>query len=197
MRMQTIGRLIVFLTAGCLSLSACQTTPNAPEGDNLSSEEILQRRQQIVDMSQSALTRLYAENSAARQEIEGAAGYAVFDISTVNAVLLVGARGKGLIVDNKTGRQTFMRAVRAGTGPGVGYQRLSQIFVFKSESALNQFKLGDSAGGDVSASATVGSAAKQISFNPYITVYQLSEKGFALQANWGGTAYVVDQDLNP
>ncbi len=194
MRIQCVGRLIVLLFAGLLS--ACQTTPKAPDSENLSREEILERRQQILDMSENAIARLYGENPAARQEIESAVGYGVFDINTVNAVLLVGARGKGVIVENKGGKQTFMRAVRAGTGPGVGYQRLYQVFVFKSEAALNQFKLGDSAGADVSASATVGTAAKQLSFNPYITVYQMSEKGFAVQANWGGTAYFVDPDLN-
>ena len=176
--------------------AACQTTPEGPEKQNLSSAEITTQRQEIKDMSSRALDRLYAENSAVRAEIKAAVGYGVFDVNTMNAILLVGARGKGVIVDNKTGQQTFMRAVRAGTGPGVGYQRLSQIFVFKSEAALSQFKLGNAAGGDVSASVTAGTAATQYSFNPYITVYQLSEKGFALQANWGGTAYFVDPDLN-
>lgn len=192
--MQRMGRLIVLLSAGFLI--ACQTTPKAPESESLTREEVLERRQQILEMSESAITRLYGENPAARLEIESAVGYGVFDISTVNAVLLVGARGKGVIFENMSGKQTFMRAARAGTGPGVGYQRLYQVFVFKSEAALNQFKMGDSAGADVSASATVGTAAKQLSFNPYITVYQMSEKGFALQANWGGTAYLVDQELN-
>ena len=46
------------------------------------------------------------------------------------------------------------------------------------------------------ASTTVGTTAVQISANPYINVYQLSEKGYALQANYGGAVYVVDPDLN-
>ena len=62
--------------------------------------------------------------------------------------------------------------------------------------ALDQFKVGDKAGGDLMASTTVGTNALQVSANPYITVYQLSEKGYALQANYGGAVYVVDPDLN-
>jgi lipid-binding SYLF domain-containing protein len=89
-----------------------------------------------------------------------------------------------------------MNTARGGTGPGIGYQRLYQVFIFKSESALAQFKVGDSAGADVSGSATLGTTGKQYSLNPYITVYQVSEKGYAVQANWGGTAYLVDPDLN-
>ena len=66
----------------------------------------------------------------------------------------------------------------------------------RSEAALAQFKLGDSGGADVSGSATLGTSGKQYSLNPYITVYQVSDKGYAVQANWGGTAYLVDPDLN-
>lgn len=176
--------------------SGCQTQPKAPDKKNLSHAEIMEQHQQILAMKELALEKLYAENPAARAELESANGYAVFDINTVNALVLVGAKGKGLLTDNKTGKQTYMLTVRAGTGPGLGYQRLYQIFVFKSEAALAQFKLGDAAGGDVSAAASLGTANKQYSFNPYITVYQLSEKGFAIQANWGGTAYFVDPNLN-
>ena len=46
------------------------------------------------------------------------------------------------------------------------------------------------------ASATVGTESKQISANPYIKVYVLSEKGYAVQANYGGAAYMVDPNLN-
>lgn len=179
-----------------LFVSACQTSAQAPEKENLSNAEVLERRQQILDMSKLALEKLHAENPAAKAEIQAAHGYAVFDVSTVNALVLVGARGKGIVVDNKTGKRTFMRTTRGGTGPGIGYQRLYQVFVFKSEAALAQFKLGDKGGADVSGSATLGTSGKQYSLNPNITVYQVSDKGYAVQANWGGTAYLVDPDLN-
>ncbi len=186
------------MLAICTALLAagCQTSSKTPEQENLSKKEIVERREQVLAMAQLALDKLYAEKPAAKEEIASAAGYAVFNIGTVNALVLVEAHGKGVVFDNKTGKQTFMLTARAGTGPGLGYQRLYQIFVFKSEAALAQFKVGDTGGGDVSASATLGTAGKQYSFNPYITVYQVSEKGFAVQANWGGTAYLVDPNLN-
>lgn len=195
-----MNRLITTLFLGAALLAAgCQSTSStakAPEKENLSSAEVLQRRQEVLDMSKQALEKLYAENPAAKAEIEAAPGYAVFNIGTVNALVLVEAHGKGVLFDKKAAKPTYMLTARAGTGPGLGYQRLYQIFVFKSEVALSQFKVGDAAGGDVSASATMGTAGKQYSFNPYITVYQVSEKGFAVQANWGGTAYLVDPNLN-
>ena len=176
-------------------LGACQNAPLS-SGANLTPQQISEQRDKILAMADKALTRLYAENPGARKEIEQAVGYGVFDVTTINAVLLVGSKGPGVIFDNKTKKPTFMTSMRAGTGPGVGYQELFQIFVFKSSEALDQFKVSDKAGGDLMASTTVGTNALQVSANPFITVYQLSEKGYALQANYGGAVYVVDPDLN-
>lgn len=184
------------LVASMLLISACASKQPTVEKENLTKAQTDERREQVHSMSATALEKLYADNPQAKAEIESAAGYGVFDITSINAVLVVGASGPGVIVDNKTGQQTFMRAVRAGTGPGIGYQHLYQIFVFKNTAALAQFKIGNAAGGDVSASVTAGTAGKQYSFNPFITVYQVSEKGFAIQANWGGTGYVLDPNLN-
>ena len=184
------------IIAGILLLTACQTTQPTVEKENLTADEVKERRLQVNDMASAALEKLYAQDPKAKTEIEAAAGYGVFDISSVNVVLLVGATGQGVIVDQKSGQKTYMRAIRAGTGPGIGYQRLYQIFVFKNATALSQFRVSDTAGGDVSASVTAGTSGKQYSFNPYITVYQVSEKGFAIQANWGGTGYVIDPNLN-
>ena len=177
-------------------ISACQSTGASAEKENLTSTEIQEKRAAVNSMAEAALEKLYLQSPEVKAEIEKAAGYGVFDVATVNIVLFVGASGSGVLVNNTNKRKTYMRALRAGTGPGIGYQEIYQIFVFKNASALEQFALGDTAGGDISASVTAGTAGKQYSFNPYITVYQLSEKGFALQANWGGTGYILDPDLN-
>lgn len=189
---------LIIVAAAVSLLSACQSSPtkDEPQKQNLSTPEIEKQRQTELDMSKKVLARLYAAKPEAKAEIEAASGYGIFDITSINALILVGQKGKGVIFDNKTGAPTFMLAGKIGTGPGLGYQELYQIFVFKSDAALDQFKIGDSAGGDLNASVTAGTAGGQISFNPYIDTYQISEKGFAVQANWGGTAYMVDPDLN-
>ena len=179
-----------------LSLAACQSAPKPPEKKNLSPEQISTQRQQIDESARVGLEHLYRDSPEVQKKVEAAHGYGVFYVGMINAVLLVGARGPGVIVERGSGKRTYMQAVRAGTGPGVGYQKLAQVFVFESASALNQFKVNNSGGLDVSASGSLGTANKQVSFNPDITVYQVNEAGFALQANWGGTAYFVDPDLN-
>jgi lipid-binding SYLF domain-containing protein len=191
-----ILKLRILLLISAVFLSACQSTSSAPEKKNLSQEQILEQRSVILGKADKALARLYAENPEVRKEIEEAVGYGVFDVTTVNALVLVGAKGPGVIFDNKTKSPTFMVSLRAGTGPGVGYQELLQVFVFKSAEALAQFKVANKGGGDLIGSVTVGTNAQQLSINPYINLYQLSEKGFAVQANYGGAVYYVDPDLN-
>ena len=189
--------LVALLFAASLGvLSACSTAEKQPEKRNLDATQVRQERDRTLAMAKTALAKLYTTEPDARAVVEGAVGYGVFDITTVNALVVVGARGPGVIFNNATRKPTFMQAVRAGTGPGLGYQTLYQIFVFKSAAALDQFKIGGKGGGDVGASATAGSKGGTISFNPDIDVYQLTEKGFALQANWGAAAYYVDPDLN-
>jgi len=36
-----------------------------------------------------------------------------------------------------------------------------------------------------------------VSFNPLLSIYQITDSGALLQANWGGVAYLPDADLNP
>lgn len=184
-------KIFVLILVSCF-LSACQTNPSSPEGQ----AEIKEKREKILAMADKGLSLLYESKPDAREAVEGAVGYAVFDTTSVNAILLVGANGPGVIIDNKTKEKTFMSTVRAGTGPGIGYQELYQIFIFKSAGAFDQFKLGGKIGGDLVASTTVGTTALQASANPYISVYQVSQKGFALQANWGGAVFIVDDELN-
>jgi lipid-binding SYLF domain-containing protein len=169
---------------------------NGETKSKFSPEEKKQRQDALLKYSEESLQKLYAIKPETRKIIENAVGYAVFDLSAVNIVMVVGQRGKGVLFDNKTKKPTYMLATRAGTGPGLGYREIRQVFVFKSKEAMDQFKLGDAVGGDVSAAVSVGKESGQLSFNPYIDVYQITEKGLAVEAQWGGTVYRVDPDLN-
>jgi len=162
----------------------------------LTPQEKQKHRDALLKFADESLAKLYAINPDAKTKVESAPGYAVFDLSAVNIILFVGQRGKGMLVDNKSRKQTFMLATRAGVGPGVGYREIRQVFVFKSQAAMDQFKLGDAVGGDVGAAVALGKDSGAISFNPYIDVYQITEKGLAVEAQWGGTVYRVDPDLN-
>ncbi|CAM3740559.1 hypothetical protein [Polynucleobacter brandtiae] len=66
--------------------------------------------------------------------------------------------------------------------------------------AIDQFLLtsidGQKGGLDVDANFSAGSGGEIRSFNPSITFYTVGISGYDLQANYGGTLYLVDQQLN-
>jgi lipid-binding SYLF domain-containing protein len=161
----------------------------------LTAEQKAAEREARLKIASDGLDRLYKIEPGARDAVEKAVGYAVFDITSVYAILLVGQKGKGVLFDNATKKPVFMSSLRAGTGPGVGKQRVFQIFVFKTKDAMNQFQLAGNTGGDISGSISTGSGGSVRSFNPSIDIYQVPESGAALQASWGGTVYSVDSDL--
>jgi hypothetical protein len=93
-----------------------------------------------------------------------------------------------------------MQALKTGEGLGAGYQSQYQIVIFKNTAAIDQFLLtsvdGHRGGMDVDANFSAGSGGTIRSFNPEITFYTVGLSGYDLQANYGGTLYLVDQQLN-
>ena len=178
--------------AGAVPVALAQEPP-APAPASAESRDA--ERQARLQLADTGLQKLYRIQPDARDAVEKAVGYAVFQVDSIYALLFVGQKGKGVLFDNATKKPTFMNSSRAGTGPGVGKQKVFQIFVFKSRSALEQFVAAGSAGADVGASVSTGTDGMTRSFNPSIDIYQVPESGLAVQASWGGTVYTVDAQL--
>jgi len=180
------------------SLIGCQST--GKDGKPLTDAEILQQRMVVVQMGETGLTAFYKQNPSAKKEIEAAPGYAVFSTTNVNVVLLVVARGEGILHDKRRKEPIFLRSIKTGEGLGAGYQDQYQIIVFKTTSAIDQFLLtsidGQRGGLDVDANFSAGSGGTIRSLNPNITFYTVGLSGYDLQANYGGTLYLVDEQLN-
>lgn len=153
-----------------------------------------ERRAAILKMRDAALERLYKEKPESQGVVEKSPGYAVFDATGVNLVLYVGGKGAGVLVDKSSDKPTYMSMVRAGTGPGIGYKEFKQVIVFKNRKAMDLFQ---TTGVDVGASFDFGKVlAKGQSFHPDFALYTITDKGFTVQANWGGTKYFKDAELN-
>jgi lipid-binding SYLF domain-containing protein len=191
--------LLPFLLAACAGSGGKQDESSVQP--TLSPAEVPKVKAEILAMRDKTLEELFAQKPEVRDELKKAVGYAVFSSSQINVVLLVGARGSGVLVDNATQQNTFMLATRAGTGPGVGYKDFRQVMVFKNREVFDQFR---KLGADVAASADAtmklrgggSSADMTTSFNPFISTYQFTDKGVLLQANWGGAAFVPYAQLN-
>ena len=100
---------------------------------------ILQARLQVKEMAQDALASLYETSPWTRGSIEKAAGYAVFSTFGLKLFFAGGTTGKGVVFNNRTGRQTFMKMIQVQGGLGFGVNQNRLIFVFANESALRNF----------------------------------------------------------
>lgn len=193
------------MAVAAVALTGCSTVTRtvASIGEKpLPAAEAKDKREQILNMRDDTLAELARKKPAAAEELKKAVGYGVFEADQVNAVLVLGSFGNGVLVDNRTGSTTFMKVDRLGTGPGVGYKSYRQVVIFKNRALFDQFR---TVGGDMSmsADATVklggkgGSAIDDTtSFDPMVAVYQFTDQGVLLQANWGGVVYLPDPQLN-
>jgi lipid-binding SYLF domain-containing protein len=193
-RLLPLARALLLAAAACLLLAPAAQAQDKNKKTLTPAEKEAERNARFK-IAEEALEKLYKVRPDARKAVEGAAGYAIFDITSIYAILFVGQSGKGILYDNATKKPTFMTSTRAGTGPGVGKQRVFQVFVFKSKDAMGQFLLTGGMGGDISGSVSTGTEGTVLSFNPSIDIYQIPASGMAVQASWGGTVYAVDEAL--
>ncbi len=187
------GRLTLSLTIAMLMLAALPCTAKDKSPDEV--------RANIRKMEKETLTNLYKTKPSARQAIASAAGYAVFDNMGVHLLLLSTAHGHGVAVNQKTKQETFMKMLSGGAGLGVGVKDYRAIFVFETLDALNGFlNSGWEAGTQADAAAKTasdgGAYSGAIALSPGVWVYQLTEKGLALQFTLQGTKYYKNDALN-
>lgn len=178
---------------GLLLLTGCQTTQS--DGKPLTDNQVIEKREAILKMSRTGLETLLRQNPKAAEEIRTSAGYAVFNASNVNIVLVVLSNGDGVLFQPGQ-KPVFMMERKAGEGLGAGYQKQYQVIIFKNQDAIKQFTAAKGVGGDINANMSAGSGGEQRSFNPNVTTYLVGESGYDLQANWGGSLYTPNDTLN-
>jgi lipid-binding SYLF domain-containing protein len=163
--------------------------------------KIEKKQGDIRTMAHDTLQRLYKAQPKAKAVVHGAAGYAVFSNLGVKILVAGSGTGKGLAVNNKTKGETFMKMVELQAGLGMGVKKFSVIFVFDNEKALNGFvNSGWEFGGQATAAAKNGdkgaAMAGAASVADGVWMYQLTDKGVALEITAKSTKYYKDNDLN-
>ena len=162
---------------------------------------IIQGRHEIREAAQDGLSTLYEVQPAARYAVEHAAGYAVFSTFGVKLLFAGGSQGKGMVVNNRTHRQTFMKMVGVQAGLGFGVAKTRLVFIFETASSLQDFiNQGWAFGANTSLSAMAdkegGMFTGAVSVMPGVFVYQLTDTGLAAQITATGTKFFKDDALN-
>ena len=147
------------------------------------------------------LQRLYKVQPSAQAAIKAAAGYAVFNNKGTKILIGGTGKGSGIAVDNSSKRITYMNMREIQAGLGFGIKKFSVIFVFENQKVLDDFvKGGWDAGGQTTAAAKTGDSGGSlqgaVAGGPGVWVYQMTDKGLALELTVKGTKYSKDDDLN-
>lgn len=186
------------LQKGCRSL--VMLVGLALLGSCMSTGSVVEKRQLVQDMRDTALSDLYMEKPDVRQQIAEAPGYAVFSNANVNLIFASFGGGYGILHNNRTGRATYLKMGEVGLGLGVGVKDFRIVLVFHTDDAMQRFEeYGVALGAQADAAAVAGNQGGAVGGEltlDNITVYQMTESGLALQATLKGTKYWPDPALN-
>ena len=156
---------------------------------------------EVRKAGQDALAAVYKAQPSARKAVESAAGYAAFSNFGMKILVAGGGSGKGIAVNNKTKATTYMKMAEVQAGLGMGAKKFQVVWVFETESALNNFvNSGWEFGAQATAAAKTGDKGTAyqgaLAVSPGVWIYQMTDKGLALELTAKGTKYYKDSDLN-
>ena len=160
-----------------------------------------EKQEEARKKANETLQRLYKAKPSAQEAIKKAAGYAVFNSGGAKILVAGAGRGKGIAVNNATQKVTYMKMREIQAGLGMGVKKFSTIFVFETKDALEKFiDSGWEFGGQSTAAAKTGDSGGSLqgatSVSPGVWMYQLTDKGIALELTGKGTKYSKDDELN-
>lgn len=154
----------------------------------------------LREMRKETLDQLYKDNPRAKTQIRKSAGYGVFGVAGVQLIFVGGGGGSGIVRDNLTGRDTYMKMGRVSGGLGIGFAETHTVLIFNNRDVLKQFlDKGWTFGGETAATAKVegkGSTTGELETPEGITIYQLTKTGLMAKGTVQGTKYWKDEELN-
>ena len=161
---------------------------------------VAEQRQDILIKNQETLKRLYLAQPKAKELIEKSVGYATFSNFGMKILIAGGGTGSGVVI-GKDKKPVFMNMAEVQAGLGLGIKSFQNIFVFETESAMNDFiNSGWTFGGQVTAAAKYeknGEAYQDATVvAPGVLMYQLTDSGLAAEITGKGTKYYKNTDLN-
>jgi hypothetical protein len=108
--------------------------------------------------------------------------------------------GSGVVRDNLTGRDTYMRMGAVSGGLGIGFKDTRTVLIFRKRDLLKQFlDKGWTFSGEAEATAKVegkGGTAGALETPEGIIIFQLGTAGLMAKGTVQGTRYWKDDELN-
>lgn len=187
--------VLVFFLAFSASTSYAQ--------DAKKENKIAKQRKAFDKNKSNALKEMYKAYPESKAKMASSHAYAAFANTGINLLVVASGNGGGKAHNNKTGAEVYVKMISAGVGVGIGFKKYYAVFLFDDKAAYDNF-LTSGWGADGQADATAdtgkegegGSVAVGMSVASGVTLYQIADKGFAVQATVQGTKFVVSDELN-
>jgi lipid-binding SYLF domain-containing protein len=174
-------RRVVWTVIGAVSLlatGACKTAPESKAG-----------KADIEKEAAAAVTKARMSNASLAGVLDGSAGYAAFPSVGKGAVGVGGAYGKGVLFERGSAGG-YCDLSQASIGLALGGQTDTEILVFETRDAVDNFKKGrlhfDAQATAVAIKSGVGVNAK---FTNGVAVYTMDEAGLMYEASVGGQKF--------
>lgn len=167
-----------------------------------SKDSVAEQRRQIDELCDKTLAKLYAEYPHARRIIEEECyAWATLSNSSVTVLFVGSSHGRGLAYNNQTGEKVYLRAEEISAGLGLGAKEYNLIFLINTPEAWDNFIIGKTRfGATTEASADDGVNGGTIEGADYVATgiwaFQMTTKGFDLEATLNGTKIYKDKKLN-
>lgn len=159
------------------------------------------QRKAIIKRSGEILSALYKAHPKSKMAIEKAYGYATFSNFGIQLFVAGGGNGRGLAVVNGTENKTYMKMIEIQAGFGLGIKEFMLICVFENKKAFDrfvksEFTLGVQGTAAVKNGNEGGSFQGAVQADEGMWLYQLTDKGLALELTVKGTKFIYDKKLN-
>src|ERR1700746_3126658 len=102
---------------------ACALTLPALAADDKKVKE----QNEVRKLAHKTLEQLYKAQPKAKTAVANAAGYAAFNNMGVKILFAGSGKGKGLAVNNKTKKETFMKMLELQAGVGMGVKIVTSL----------------------------------------------------------------------
>jgi lipid-binding SYLF domain-containing protein len=176
--MRTIVWVCAWAAVGVVWLGGCSTAPRSAVGREDLSTQVLTALKVAKD-TDPGLQRFF----------DTAAGYAVFPKVGKGAFLAGGAFGRGELFEG--GKLAgYCSLTQAIIGAAVGGQAYTEIILFETPEALNQFKVGDlTFAAQTSAVALESGVSRNARYAAHVLVFTMGQTGLMAEASIGGQKF--------
>jgi lipid-binding SYLF domain-containing protein len=141
---------------------------------------------------QRAIIDIKAADPGIQSFFDNAAGYAVFPSVGKGGVIIGGAFGRGLVLENEqvVGKTSLSQA---SIGLQLGGQSYAQFIFFRDEVALGHFKRGNfEFGAQASAVAATAGASADAAYDQGVAIFTQARGGLMVDASVGGQRFTFE-----